>query len=145
MTRPGYPAYRNTLRALGTSVVELACGAEVRYQPTVAMLEAERVARGAAPKGLVVASPANPTGTIIDADELAAIARWCDAHGVLLVSDEIYHGVTYGRECASAWRTSREAVVQQFAGQGFGAFKPALADLAESLAFARAHLGVTTP
>ena len=111
MTRPGYPAYRNTLRALGTSVVELACGAEVRYQPTVAMLEAERVARGAAPKGLVVASPANPTGTIIDADELAAIARWCDAHGVLLVSDEIYHGISFGRATSSAWQTSRQGAV----------------------------------
>lgn len=111
MTRPGYPAYRNTLRALGTSVVELACGAEVRYQPTVAMLEAERVARGAAPRGLVVASPANPTGTIIDADELAAIARWCDAHGVLLVSDEIYHGISFGRATSSAWQTSRQGAV----------------------------------
>lgn len=111
MTRPGYPAYRNTLRALGASVVELACGADVRYQPSVTMLEAERVARGAAPKGLVVASPANPTGTIIDADELAAIVRWCDEHGVLLVSDEIYHGISFGRPTTSAWQTSRRGAV----------------------------------
>ncbi|MEH6820391.1 MAG: aminotransferase class I/II-fold pyridoxal phosphate-dependent enzyme [Dietzia psychralcaliphila] len=111
MARPGYPAYRNTLQALGCRVHEIACGPGTRYQPTVAQLEEVAAALGHAPAGLIVASPANPTGTIIDADELAALARWCEAHGTLLISDEIYHGVTYGRECASAWRTSRESVV----------------------------------
>ncbi|NEW38798.1 pyridoxal phosphate-dependent aminotransferase [Nocardia cyriacigeorgica] len=108
VARPGYPAYRNTLTALGCRVVELDCGAETRFQPTVAMLDA----LPEPPKGLVVASPANPTGTMIDPDELAAVARWCDANGTLLISDEIYHGITYGGErTASAWETSREAVV----------------------------------
>ena len=107
MTRPGYPAYRNTLTALGCEVLELDCGPETRYQPTVAMLQA----LPEPPKGLIVASPANPTGTVIDPDELAAIARWCEEVGCLLISDEIYHGVTYGRPVASAWQTSREAVV----------------------------------
>ena len=107
MTRPGYPAYRNTLAALGCEVLELDCGAETRYQPTVAMLQALPTP----PQGLIVASPANPTGTVIDPDELAAIARWCEEVGCLLISDEIYHGVTYGRPVASAWQTSRESVV----------------------------------
>lgn len=111
MTRPGYPAYRNTLAALGADVVELACGAEHRYQPDVTMLDAELERTGRAPRGLVVASPANPTGTIIDPNDLAAIARWCERHGTLLVSDEIYHGISFGRPTASAWSTSREAVV----------------------------------
>lgn len=111
MARPGYPAYRNTLQALGCRVHEIACGPETRYQPTVAQLDAVTAELGHAPAGLIVASPANPTGTIIDSGELAALARWCDEHGTLLVSDEIYHGVTYGRECASAWQTSRNAVV----------------------------------
>jgi len=111
MARPGYPAYRNTLQALGCHVHEIACGADTRYQPTVAQLEAATAELGRPPAGLTVASPANPTGTIIDADELAALARWCESNGTLLISDEIYHGVTYGRECASAWRASREAVV----------------------------------
>ena len=73
MARPGYPCYRNILTALGCEVVELPCGPETRYQPTVAMLEAldEPV------KGLVVASPANPTGTVLDPAELAALATWC--------------------------------------------------------------------
>lgn len=111
MARPGYPAYRNTLQSLGCTVHEIPCGPETRYQPTVAQLEAVTAELGHPPAGLIVASPANPTGTIIDAHELAALARWCSEHGTLLISDEIYHGVTYGRECASAWQTSRDSVV----------------------------------
>ncbi|MCZ4076761.1 aminotransferase class I/II-fold pyridoxal phosphate-dependent enzyme [Rhodococcus sp. H36-A4] len=108
MARPGYPAYRNTLAALGCRVVELDCGIESRFQPTVAMLDA----LPEPPAGLIIASPANPTGTIIDADELAAIARWCEQHGTLLISDEIYHGISYGdARTSSAWETSRESVV----------------------------------
>ncbi|MGY4098477.1 pyridoxal phosphate-dependent aminotransferase [Nocardia sp. R16R-3T] len=111
VARPGYPAYRNSLVALGCRVIELDCGAETRFQPTVAMMEA----LPQPPAGLIVASPANPTGTMIDPDELAALARWCDAHGTLLISDEIYHGITYqgvsvGRT-SSAWETSRASVV----------------------------------
>ncbi|MGW4247675.1 pyridoxal phosphate-dependent aminotransferase [Nocardia sp. NPDC004722] len=110
VARPGYPAYRNTLTALGCDVVELDCGPETRFQPTVAMLEA----LPEPPAGLIVASPANPTGTMIAPAELAALARWCDAHGTLLISDEIYHGIVYDEETeptSSAWETSREAVV----------------------------------
>nr|WP_019203911.1 pyridoxal phosphate-dependent aminotransferase [Tsukamurella sp. 1534] len=107
MARPGYPAYRNTLSALGCRVVELDCGPETRYQPTVAMLDA----LPEPPKGLIVASPANPTGTILAPEELAGLARWCEEHGTLLISDEIYHGVSYGRPTACAWGTSREQVV----------------------------------
>ncbi|WP_024800794.1 pyridoxal phosphate-dependent aminotransferase [Nocardia sp. BMG51109] len=109
--RPGYPAYRNTLAALGCRVIELDCGPQTRFQPTVAMLEE----LPEPPAGLIVASPANPTGTMIAPDELAALARWCDAHGTLLISDEIYHGIAYAgadtEPTASAWETSRESVV----------------------------------
>lgn len=91
LARPGYPAYANILTALGVEVVDLPCGPEQRYQPTVAQLEA----LDPPVDGLVVASPANPTGTMIEPDELTALARWCGAHGVRLVSDEIYHGITY--------------------------------------------------
>ncbi len=112
VARPGYPAYRNTLAALGCRVLELDCGAATRFQPTVAMLDA----LPEPPAGLVVASPANPTGTMIAPAELAALARWCEEHGTLLISDEIYHGITYdsaGADSAtsSAWETSRESVV----------------------------------
>ena len=107
ITRPGYPAYRNDIVATGCRLVELACGPRTRYQPTVAMLE-ELPER---PAGLVIASPANPTGTIIEAAELDAVARWCAANGVLLISDEIYHGISFGRPTHSAWESGRDAVV----------------------------------
>jgi len=93
LARPGYPAYRNILTALGCEVVEIACGAGTRFQPTPALLD-EATADGPL-AGLIVASPANPTGTMVDRAELTAISQWCGAHGVRLVSDEIYHGVTY--------------------------------------------------
>jgi len=115
MSRPGYPAYRNTLTALGCEVLELDCGPDARFQPTVAMLEA----LDTPPAGLIVASPANPTGTILAADELAALARWCEQHGTLLISDEIYHGISYGPTTASVWETSREAVVMGSASKYF--------------------------
>jgi aspartate/methionine/tyrosine aminotransferase len=117
MARPGYPCYRNVLSALGCEVVELPAGPETRFQPTVAMLE-ELWSSGRPVQGLVVASPANPTGTMLRPGELADLARWCEQHGVQLVSDEIYHGIEYagagggpGTSHASAWATSREAVV----------------------------------
>jgi len=109
IARPGYPCYRNVLTALGCQVVELPTGPETRFQPTVEMLEAldEPV------QGLVVASPANPTGTMLAPEDLAALARWCEEHGVQLCSDEIYHGIEYASPPlhSSAWATSREAVV----------------------------------
>ncbi|WP_315093356.1 pyridoxal phosphate-dependent aminotransferase [uncultured Cellulomonas sp.] len=106
---PGYPAYANILAALGCEVVVVPCGPETRYQPTVAQLEA----LDPPVEGLVVASPANPTGTMIDPDELAALAHWCGRHGVRLVSDEIYHGITYGSEqtATAAHYLDRGAVV----------------------------------
>ena len=92
---------------LGCRLLELDCGPEVRYQPTVAMLEGlpEK------PSGLVIASPANPTGTIIERSELAAISAWCEATDVLLISDEIYHGISFDRPTDSAWQFGRESVV----------------------------------
>jgi aspartate/methionine/tyrosine aminotransferase len=108
MARPGYPAYRNMLAALGCRVVELPCGPQTRFQPTVAQLEA----LVEPPAGLIVASPANPTGTMVPPRELAALTAWCEAHGTRLVSDEIYHGITYGAAAAtSAWSFGRSAIV----------------------------------
>lgn len=106
---PGYPCYRNILTALGCEVVEMPCGADTRFQPTVDML----AALDPPVAGVIVASPANPTGTVIPPDELAAIAGWCASSGVRLISDEVYHGLVYpGAPTTScAWETSREAVV----------------------------------
>jgi len=90
--RPGYVAYRNTLRALNLEPVEIACGADVRYQLTAAALEAIEPA----PAGLILSSPANPTGTIIPDEELARLAAVAKARNIRIVSDEIYHGLSYG-------------------------------------------------
>jgi aspartate/methionine/tyrosine aminotransferase len=106
LTRPGYPAYRNILAALGIEVLELPVDASTRFAPTIDML-----ADAGPIDGLVIASPANPTGTVLPPAELAGIAGWCAEHAVQLVSDEIYHGISYGAETSSAWQYSREAVV----------------------------------
>ncbi|WP_310961587.1 pyridoxal phosphate-dependent aminotransferase [Nocardioides terrisoli] len=108
MANPGYPCYRNVLTALGCEVVEVDCGPETRFQPTLAQLQAVE----GPVAGVLIASPANPTGTMIDPAELASIARWCEQTGVRLISDEIYHGIQYGDAAvASAWQTSRTGIV----------------------------------
>jgi aspartate/methionine/tyrosine aminotransferase len=89
--RPGYVAYRNTVAALYLTPLEITCGADTRYQLTAAHIEALEPA----PAGLIIASPANPTGTIIAANELAAIALVCARRGIRIISDEIYHGLEY--------------------------------------------------
>lgn len=92
--RPGYVAYRNTLRALDMVPVEVPCGAEERFQINAGHIRAA----DPAPDGLIIASPANPTGTIIPPADLAAIAEVCRARGVRIISDEIYHRLSYGAE-----------------------------------------------
>jgi aspartate/methionine/tyrosine aminotransferase len=91
LARPGYVAYRNTLKALHLVPLEIPCGPETRFQLTAAALEA----LDPAPDGVIIASPANPTGTIIPAEELAAIAKVCRERGIRIISDEIYHGLSY--------------------------------------------------
>jgi aspartate/methionine/tyrosine aminotransferase len=118
MARPGYPCYRNVLTALGCEVVEIETGPDTRFQPTVSHLD-ELVASGLGLRGLIVASPANPTGTMLVPAELAALAEWCELHGVQLISDEIYHGIEYAADgsatslphARTAWESSREAIV----------------------------------
>ncbi|WP_342760763.1 pyridoxal phosphate-dependent aminotransferase [Azospirillum thermophilum] len=107
MASPSYPAYRHTLTAIGVEPVELPTGPEHRFQPTVELLE--KLDRPV--QGLIVASPANPTGTMLSRDELTALSRWCDANGVRLVSDEIYHGLTYGTEAVTAAEISDRALI----------------------------------
>jgi aspartate/methionine/tyrosine aminotransferase len=88
---PGYVAYRNTVKALHLTPLEIRCGADSRFQLSAAHLEA----LNPAPAGVILASPANPTGTIIPAGELKAIAEVCARRNIRIVSDEIYHGLSY--------------------------------------------------
>lgn len=109
MASPGYPCYRNILSALGCEVVEIPCGPQTRFQPTAQLL----AELDPPVKGVIVASPANPTGTVIPPEELAAIAKWCDDNEVRLISDEVYHGLVYpgAPQTSCAWQTSRNAVI----------------------------------
>lgn len=94
LASPGYPAYRNILSALGVEVVELHTTVETRYQPTTQLLD-EAVRDGGKLAGLIIASPANPTGSMLSYAELEALHTWCARNDTLLVSDEIYHGITF--------------------------------------------------
>ena len=107
LVRPGYPAYRNALRAMGLEPLELDCGADRDFKPTPAMLDEIEPA----PAGFILASPANPTGATVDAREMAALADVCRRRGIQLISDEIYHGITYAGRAVSALEHDPRAVV----------------------------------
>ena len=107
LAAPFYPPYVNILVSLGLAPVVIETGPETRYQPTVAALER----LDPAPDGLIVASPCNPAGTMLAPEELRTLAEWCDARGVRLISDEIYHGLHYARPIATASSFSRHTVV----------------------------------
>ncbi|MCQ4161308.1 aminotransferase class I/II-fold pyridoxal phosphate-dependent enzyme [Roseomonas sp. GC11] len=107
MAAPFYPPYANILTALGMVPQLLPCDASTRFQPTLAMLEA----LDPRPEGLIVASPCNPAGTMLAPEDLQAIAQWCHANGVRLISDEIYHGLSYGMAESTAAGFSDSAIV----------------------------------
>jgi len=107
LARPGYVAYRNTLKALHLEPVELACGEAERFQITAEAVERMEPA----PDGLIVASPANPTGTIIPPVELRALAEVCKRRGIALVSDEIYHGLSYTLPAETMLKHAPDALV----------------------------------
>lgn len=107
LARPGYVAYRNTLRALNLEAVEIPCDERTRFQLTAAAL----AVLDPAPSGVIVASPANPTGTIIEPGELRAIEQVCRDRGIRIISDEIYHGLSYGERAHSMLELSQDALV----------------------------------
>lgn len=111
LAAPGYPAYRNILTSIGVQPIDLPTGPNSRFQPTVEMLEA----LPEPPDGLIVASPSNPTGTMVDHAEMARLAAWCRDRGVRLVSDEVYHGIVYdGKETCALEHTGEAIVVNTF-------------------------------
>jgi len=110
LAAPFYPPYVNILTALGITPVILQANAESRFQPTVAMLEK----LDPPPHGLIVASPCNPVGSMLHEGEFAAIAAWCAQAGVRLISDEIYHGLTYGERLTTAASVPGAIVINSF-------------------------------
>jgi aspartate/methionine/tyrosine aminotransferase len=108
VTQPGYPCYRNTLEAFGVEAVAVPVGPETRFVPTGDLLE-----QAGPLDGLVLASPANPTGTALEQEELDDIVDYCTANEIRLIADEIYHGIEYGGRVPTALTASPEAVVLQ--------------------------------
>jgi aspartate/methionine/tyrosine aminotransferase len=105
--RPGYVAYRNAVLALARVPVEIGTDAATRFQIAASHLEA----LADAPQGLILASPANPTGSMIDAPGLAAIAAVAKRRNIRIISDEIYHGLTYDAPAHSMLEFDAGAIV----------------------------------
>lgn len=106
---PGYPCYRHILTALGAVPFNLETGPNTRWMPTAAQIDEAAAANDLA--GLLIASPANPTGTMLEPERLAEIIATCRKRGVWFISDEIYHGLTYGMPEATALQFSDDVVV----------------------------------
>ena len=106
---PGYPCYRHILKALGCEPVPIVTTAETRWMPTTALID--EALKGGPLKGLLVASPNNPTGTMVDADRLSRLVKHAEANGIAFVSDEIYHGLTYAFPGTTALAMSDQAIV----------------------------------
>jgi aspartate/methionine/tyrosine aminotransferase len=107
LASPSYPAYRNILRAVDLVPVELPAGPGQRYQATLDLVQGYQGRLD----GLIVASPANPTGTMLSPDDIAALGQHCRDQGIRFISDEIYHGIVYGQTAATALASSDEAIV----------------------------------
>ena len=104
---PGYPAYRNLMVALGLVPDLIPARANQAWMPDLGALEKS----GTLPEGILLASPANPTGVVIDDDNLADICAWCARHGVRLIMDEIYHGLTYSGRGTTALKFNQNAII----------------------------------
>ncbi|MGJ8588691.1 MAG: pyridoxal phosphate-dependent aminotransferase [Yoonia sp.] len=102
---PCYPSYRQILRAVGLSPIDIPTTFAQRFQPAPSDVAAHNL------DGLIVASPANPTGTMLDRDGLAALASACDAQGAAFISDEIYHGIDYDVAPVSALQVTDDVYV----------------------------------
>ncbi|MEA2876909.1 MAG: hypothetical protein QOF14_2105 [Hyphomicrobiales bacterium] len=109
ISEPGYPAYRNLLEALGLTAVPLPVSGQTRFAVTAEMIEVTH--RESALDGVLLMSPANPSGTMLTREALAAICVTCDRLGVQFISDEIYHGLTYERAADTAVAFSQTVIV----------------------------------
>ncbi len=102
---PGYPSYRQILKALGLTPVDIQTAPENRLQPVAADLRGQDLA------GLMVASPANPTGTMLDHAAMRALIEATQDAGASFISDEIYHGLEYEAKAVTALEITDETYV----------------------------------
>lgn len=106
IAEPGYPSYRNILKALSLEPVGIQTMVKDRFQPT--LQEIDKIENLS---GLLVASPANPTGTMLDKETLAGLIHGCAERGISFISDEIYHGIDYEGRPVSALEISDDVYV----------------------------------
>ncbi len=106
MAAPGYPPYRHILTSLGFEAAIAEADAGERLQ-----ISARNLSGLGHLAGVLAASPANPTGAMLDREALAALSQACRDRGIPLISDEIYHGLSYGGPCASALEVDPDAIV----------------------------------
>ena len=104
---PYYPAYVNALKALNINIIYLEGDIKTSYQPTVEKLESIKKNIN----GIIMASPANPTGSSINTDDLKKIANWSKKNKVAIISDEIYHGIEYGKFSETILKYNQDAIV----------------------------------
>ena len=104
---PYYPAYINTLKALGLKITLIKGSVNNGFQPTLKLLKEIKTDY----KGLVIASPANPTGSIIDKDEMILIANWCKEKNIRIISDEIYHGIEFETKSDTMFKYNNNSIV----------------------------------
>ncbi len=103
---PGYPAYRNILLSLGLVPMEIITKKIHKYQPTV-----EQIKEMGNIDGIIIASPSNPTGSIFEDKELYEISKYCDEKEIRVLSDEIYHGITYEKKALSIAGISKNGII----------------------------------
>lgn len=106
---PGYPCYRHILSALGQTPVMIETGPQTRWMPTSDQVTA--AARQSSARGLLIASPANPTGTVAEPARLKELAETCARENLWFISDEIYHGLVYGTPAETALVHNDDAIV----------------------------------
>lgn len=107
LAEPGYPAYRNIMGAVDLKAVGIPCGPQTNFQPSPALIDEIKEPL----HGLLVASPANPTGTMLSPDALKSLVDYCVDRKMHFISDEIYHGLTYAQEAVSALSFSQDAII----------------------------------
>ncbi len=107
LASPSYPAYKNILRALGVEPVDILVGPDTHFQLTPELLDR----CGEKLDGVIVTSPSNPTGSMLSREAMKHLVDWCEGNGVRLISDEIYHGITYGGKAGTALSFNDDTIV----------------------------------
>lgn len=104
---PTYPAYKNILKAIGVETLDIHVSHETGFQPNIEILERINCKLD----GLIIASPSNPTGSMIKKPVFQEILDWCSQKKVRVISDEIYHGITYGEKAETALSYNKDAII----------------------------------